>query len=432
MNVRATAATVIAGVVAQGKSLDQMLFWGETQVAARDIALLRELCYGTLRWHPRLAVVLNHLLSKTLKPRDADIHALIICALYQLGHTRIPPHAAINETVVACRTLNKAWAKGLVNAVLRRFQREQESFEALFKDSAPYRGAHPDWLIAAFRKSWPNQFAGLVEANNRRGPMTLRVNRQRGGREEYLASLAAADIVADPTPLSPAGIQLASPVAVAALPGFGEGLVSVQDEAAQLCAQLLDPAPAQRVLDACCAPGGKTCHLLEYQPDIDELIALDIDAHRLLKVEENLARLGLSARTQCADAARLEDWWDGQAFDRILLDAPCSATGVIRRHPDIKLLRKPADIAKLAATQGSLLRQLWTTLVSGGRLLYSTCSVLREENDQVVKGFVESRDDVRVLPIEFASSGLSTDVGWQLLPRNKGHDGFYYAVLEKQ
>ena len=437
MNVRATAATVVARVVVGGSSLDSALALGEPQVDPRDLPLLRELCYGTLRWYPRLSVVVNHLLSKPFKSRDGDIHALIACALYQLTETRIPSHAAINEAVSACRALNKMWAKGLVNAVLRRFQREQETFSDLFKDSEPYQSAHPEWLLSAFRESWPDQLPALIAANNGRGPLTLRVNLQRCQRDHYLAQLADVDIAASATSLSRVGIQLATPTPVTALPGFNEGLFSVQDEAAQLCAELLDPQPGHRVLDACSAPGGKACHLLEYQPGIRELLALDSDAERLLKVEESLARLGLSARTQCGDAAKLDDWWDGIPFERILLDAPCSARGVIRRHPDIKLLRKPADIAKLAAVQAELLEQLWLSLAPGGRLLYATCSVLSVENDQVVEKFVASHSDVRVLPVEFdalcaAESALTAGgPGRQLLPTLNSHDGFYYALLEK-
>ena len=431
MSIRATAATVISRIVAKGVSLDSALAWGEQQVSERDRPLLRELCYGTLRWYPRLALVVNVLLSKPLKSRDGDLHALMVCALYQLSDTRIPAHAAINETVAACRALDKTWAKGLVNAILRRFQREQDTFAGRFKDSAVYQSAHPDWLIAAFRDSWPDQIAAIIAGNNGRGPMTLRVNQQSCERDQYLAQLMELDIAAQATALSAVGIQLTTPLAVTALPGFAEGLLSVQDEAAQVCAPLLDPKPGHRVLDACSAPGGKTCHLLEHQPEISELVALDSDAERLLKVEESLARLGLAARVQCADAASLEDWWDGKPFERILLDAPCSATGVIRRHPDIKLLRKATDIAKLALVQAELLTQLWATLAQGGRLLYATCSVLAVENDQVVKGFIESHSDASVLPIEL-SAGLTTEMGWQLLPEPNRYDGFYYALLEKR
>ncbi len=436
MSVRATAAAIVFQVVVQGRSLDSVLDREDAQVLVRDQALLRELCYGTLRWYPRFEVVLNHLLDKPLKPKDADLHALLACALYQLTAMRIPPHAAINETVAACQTLGKGWAKGMVNAILRRYQREQDTFEDLFKDCNVYWSAHPDWLLSAIRESWPDQLEAIVEANNSRAPMTLRVNQLRCRRDDYLLKLVKAGIAASPTSFSEVGIQLDAPQQVVALPGFEVGLVSVQDEAAQLCAQLLDPAPGQRVLDACSAPGGKACHLLEYQPEIRELVALELDAERLHKVEGNLVRLGLSARTLCADAAKPDQWWDGTPFERILLDTPCSASGVIRRHPDIKVLRKPADIAKLVVVQATLLEQLWPTLASGGILLYATCSVLSDENDRVVSEFVQSRSDASLLPVVFEGKlkpGLATGhVGQQLLPRVGGHDGFYYALLEKQ
>ena len=436
MSVRATAAAIVFQVVGQGRLLDSVLDREDAQVSVRDQGLLRELCYGTLRWYPRFEVVLNHLLDKPLKSKDADLYALLACALYQLTATRIPPHAAINETVAACQTLGKGWAKGLVNAILRRYQREQGTFEGLFKDCNAYWSAHPDWLLSAIRDSWPDQLEAIVEANNSRAPMTLRVNQLRCRREDYLLKLVEAGIAASPTSFSEVGIQLDAPQPVVALPGFEAGLVSVQDEAAQLCAQLLDPAPGQRVLDACSAPGGKACHLLEYQPEIRELVALELDAERLHKVEDNLARLGLSARTLCADAARPDQWWDGTPFERILLDTPCSASGVIRRHPDIKVLRKPADIAKLVVVQATLLEQLWPALAPGGILLYATCSILTDENDRVVSEFVQSRSDASLLPVVFEEKpkpGLATGhVGQQLLPGVGGHDGFYYALLEKQ
>ncbi len=260
--------------------------------------------------------------------------------------------------------------------------------------------------------------------------MTLRINTRRLDRETCLARLEAAGIAARAAPLAPTGVYLDTPQSVESLPGFTDGELSIQDEAAQLCAGLLAPSAGERVLDACCAPGGKTGHLLEYQPGLRELVALDSDAERLERVSENLQRLGLAATLRAADAGAVEDWWDGAPFDRILLDAPCSATGVIRRHPDIKLLRRPDDVAKLATVQGRLLNRLWQTLAPGGRLLYATCSVLPAENDAVVGAFAADRGDCRVLPID-TDGGLATSCGRQLFPRPDGHDGFYYALLEK-
>mgnify|MGYP005816837217 CR=1 FL=1 len=430
-DLRAAAACVIAAVVQRGQSLSTALPAQANTVAARDRPLLHELCYGTLRWHPRLAAIIAQLMVKPLKARDADLHALIACALYQLEHTRVPPHAALHAAVAACAGLGKPWAKGLVNALLRRFQRERAQLDSALAADTSYRTAHPPWLAEAFRRDWPEQAEALMAANNDRAPMTLRVNRTRGTRAAYLERLAAAGIPATPTAHSPDGIRLAVPRAVTELPGFDAGLISVQDEAAQLCAALLAPQPGQRVLDACCAPGGKTGHLLELEPGIGELVAIDNDAERLQKVAANLSRLGLNAHLLAADAGATAAWWDGVPFDRILLDAPCSATGVLRRHPDIKLLRRPGDIATLAATQARLLAGLWETLARGGRLLYATCSVLRAENDAVVMAFAAARSDVRVRPLA-DHPGLATAAGRQWLPAVGGNDGFYYALLERR
>lgn len=430
-DLRAAAARAIAAVAQRGQSLSTALPAQASSVAPRDRPFLHELCYGTLRWHPRLAAIIARLLAKPLKERDADLHALIACALYQLEHTRVPPHAAIHAAVAACAALGKPWAKGLVNALLRRFQRERAQLDLALATDTDYRTAHPPWLAEAFRHDWPEQAEALMAANNDRAPMTLRVNRARGTRTAYLEQLAAAGIPATPTAHSPDGIRLATPRAVSELPGFDAGLVSVQDEAAQLCASLLAPQPGQRVLDACCAPGGKTGHLLEQEPGIGELVAIDSDAERLQKVAENLARLGLHARLLTADAGTPADWWDGAPFDRILLDAPCSATGVLRRHPDIKLLRRADDIVTLAATQARLLAGLWEILAPGGLLLYATCSVLRAENDAVVTAFAATRPDAHIRHIP-AHPGVATAAGRQWLPAAAGNDGFYYALLEKR
>ncbi|MGE3296883.1 MAG: 16S rRNA (cytosine(967)-C(5))-methyltransferase RsmB [Porticoccaceae bacterium] len=430
-DLRAAAARAIAAVAQHGQSLGAALPAQADAVAARDRPLLHELCYGTLRWHPRLAAIIARLMAKPLKERDADLHALIACALYQLEHTRVPPHAAIHAAVAACVALGKPWAKGLVNALLRRFQRERAQLDMALAGDTGYRTAHPAWLAEAFRRDWPAQAEALMAANNDRAPMTLRVNRTRGTRGAYLERLAAAGISATPTARSPDGIRLAVPRAVTDLPGFDAGLVSVQDEAAQLCAALLAPQPGQRVLDACCAPGGKTGHLLELEPGIGELVAIDNDGERLQKVAANLSRLGLNAHLLTADAGATADWWDGVPFDRILLDAPCSATGVLRRHPDIKLLRRPGDIAALAATQARLLAGLWEILAPGGRLLYATCSVLRAENDAVVTAFAATRPDAYICQIP-DHPGVATTAGRQWLPAVAGNDGFYYALLERR
>jgi 16S rRNA (cytosine967-C5)-methyltransferase len=430
VQVRVAAVKVLLAVTRDGVSLNQCLPELLTQVVERDRPLLQDLCYGTLRWYPRLNTLLKVLLEKPFRSKDQDIHVLLACALYQIMETRIPDHAAVNEAVAVIKQLKKPWAKGLVNGVLRRFIRERESLNEQLEDKSVYLHAHPKWLYKRIEQAWPQQSTAIFAANNHPGPMTLRVNQQCQSRAEYLATLQATGIDARATALSADGVQLLKATSVDAIPGFAEGQLSVQDEAAQLAAQLLGLEPGQRVLDACCAPGGKTCHILEREPKLDELLALDIDESRLERVRENFERLNVRANLVAADAAATDEWWDGQMFDCILLDAPCSATGVIRRHPDIKLLRKPDDIARLAQLQAELLDALWPLLKSGGKLLYATCSILPEENDASIAGFIARQSDVEVITIA-AEVGIQTSVGRQLLPTIDGHDGFYYALLSK-
>ncbi|TNE77817.1 MAG: 16S rRNA (cytosine(967)-C(5))-methyltransferase RsmB, partial [Gammaproteobacteria bacterium] len=344
--------------------------------------------------------------------------------------TRIPPHAAVNEAVATTLSLKKKWAKGLVNAVLRRFLRERDALTEKLADNPVFETAHPQWLLDTLGQAWPEQLEALLAANNLQPPMCLRVNRTRGSREQYQQRLAEANIQASATAHSDDGLLLQQPCDVNSLPGFASGDVSVQDEAAQLAAPLLDTSPGQRILDACCAPGGKTGHLLELLQGDAEVVALDVSPLRLQRVEENLERLGLQAALIAADALDTDSWWDGRPFDRILLDAPCSATGVIRRHPDVKLLRSPADIAKLAALQLALLKALWPLLKEGGMLLYATCSVLPGENDQVVEEFLRGTPGVELEPVP-TGAGIATSAGRQLLPQPEGHDGFYFARLKK-
>ena len=427
---RAAAAKVIANVL-RGQSLSTLLPEYVDSVAEKDRSLFKEMCFGSLRWYPQIAILIKQLVQKPLKEKDLEIQGLIACGLYQLAHMRISEHASINETVAATKALNRIWAKGLVNAVLRTFQREKLALLDEYKDHLVFQHAHPKWLIKKLNEAWPpNDVLSIIEANNQRGPMTLRVNTTKISRNDYLAKLKDADIQAHKTPNASSGIQLLSAVDVTQLPEFASGAVSVQDEAAQLAASLLQLESGQRVLDACCAPGGKTCHMLEMQPKIASLVGVDSEPRRLVRVKENLTRLDLCAKLIAADAGELTSWWDKKPFQRILLDAPCSATGVIRRHPDIKILRKPADIDKLITTQTRLLQRLWQTLANEGILVYATCSVLPEENDHIVKSFIEGRVDVEVVTIQ-ATWGKTTPYGRQLFPVPKGHDGFYYAKLRK-
>jgi 16S rRNA (cytosine967-C5)-methyltransferase len=428
--VRVAAAKVIASVLQDDGSLSTLLPQYASKVEERDRGLLQQLCYGTLRYYPRIATYLNLLLAKPFKAKDQDLAAVLACSLYQLLETRVPPHAAVNEAVATCKALKKVWAKGLVNAVLRRFIRERAELDETLKNNPIFNTAHPDWLVSLWREAWPDQLDDIILANNTQPPMTLRVNSRHLNQEQYLEQLKTAGIDASATPFSHDGIMLKSPRDVLTLPGFFKGDVSVQDEAAQLSAQLLSLESGQRVLDACCAPGGKTCHILELLDNVGDVVALDLAPNRLERVEENLERLGLQAELIAADAADTKAWWDNKPFDRILLDAPCSATGVIRRHPDVKLLRKPADVAKLAELQLTLLKALWPLLESGGVLLYATCSSLPQENDQVILEFIRSIDNASVEKVAI-TAGIETPVGRQLLPQVNGHDGFYYALLRK-
>ena len=430
LSTRAAAAEVIAKVL-RGQSLSALLPEYSGKVDEKDRPLLKELCFGSLRWYPQIAIILKGLIEKPLREKDLEIQGLVASGIYQLMHMRIAEHAIINETVSAVGNLNRPWAKGLVNAVLRNFQRQQQDILDKEGENPVFQTAHPKWLLKKINDAWPSEIASqIIKANNQRAPMTLRVNDLHTSREDYLSTLEDAGIVASATDYSAQGVLLETPRDVTELPGFSDGDISVQDEAAQLAAHLLLLGSGQRVLDACCAPGGKTCHILESQPDLTSLLAIDLEPRRLVRVTENLERLGLEAELKAADANNLDRWWDGKAFDRILLDAPCSATGVIRRHPDIKILRKPADIDKLAALQTQILVSLWQTLKPGGILVYATCSVLPAENDQIIRGFITSQDDAQLMPID-AIWGIATDHGRQLFPLENGNDGFYYSRLKK-
>jgi 16S rRNA (cytosine967-C5)-methyltransferase len=428
-NVRVVAAEAI-GQVLRGRSLSTVLPKYSQKVADNDQSLLKELCFGTLRWYPQLQAIVNRLMSKPIKDKEREIQALLACGIYQLMYMRVADHAAINETVAATVKLKRLWAKGLVNAVLRNFQRQQQQITEQLANTAEFETAHPQWLINRIQKAWPEQAREILTANNHQAPMCLRVNANHCSRDDYLKLLADKEIQASKTEHSSVGIWLNSPRDVTELPGFEDGWVSVQDESAQLAASLLDVQPDHVVLDACCAPGGKTCHILESEPKLAALTAIDLEASRLERCKDNLQRLNLQANLIAADVGAIEAWWDNNPFDRILLDAPCSASGVIRRHPDIKLLRKDTDIDNLSKIQTELLEKVWKTLRKGSMLIYATCSVLPQENDQVVAQFLATNNDASVVKIE-ADWGKATDFGRQIFPSAKGGDGFYYSRLQK-
>ncbi|PYC29431.1 16S rRNA (cytosine(967)-C(5))-methyltransferase [Aquipseudomonas alcaligenes] len=430
MNPRLAAARALAAVLNGKASLGSSLPPLLDRVEQRDRGLAQDLAFGTARWQPRLQLLADKLLQKPFKAADRDVEALLLVGLYQLLYTRIPAHAAIGETVACVDKLKKSSLKGLLNAVLRNAQRDHEVLFAELERDPVLHTAHPRWLQKRLKADWPEHWQAICAANNQHPPLILRINRRHGSRDAYLAELRCAGIEAEPCTFSRDGIRLLQPCDVKGLPGFLEGRVSVQDEAAQLAAELLDLVSGQRVLDACAAPGGKTCHLLEAEPGLQEVIALDLEPARLARVQENLERLRLKATLIAADGRATKVWWDGQPFQRILLDAPCSATGVIRRHPDIKLTRKEEDIAALAQLQGELLDALWPTLAVGGVLLYATCSVLPQENSDNIAAFLQRTPGARELDIP-GTFGLKQAHGRQLLPQADGHDGFYYAKLIK-
>lgn len=430
MNVRAVAAQTLAQVFGEGRSLATALPPALARINTRDRGLLQELCHGVCRWYPQLQRLLEELLERPLAAAEQGVRALLLVGLYQLWHLRVPEHAAVSETVAAARQLQKPWAAGLANAILRNAIRRRQALMQALENDLQAVTAHPRWLLERLQQDWPEDWSAIVAANNARPPFVIRVNPRCGDREDYRQRLAEKGWIAERTLAAAMGLVLQDPVEVTELPGFDKGWVSVQDAAAQLAAPLLRLESGQRVLDACAAPGGKTGHLLEYQPSV-ELTALDRDAERLQHVQANLDRLQAKARLIPGDAAEPASWWDGVPFERILLDAPCSATGVIRRHPDVKLLRRESDIAALAQQQRRLLLSLWPLLRPGGHLLYVTCSVLRQENDDLIAAFLASQKDAEEVPID-AEWGRPLARGRQLLPGEAGMDGFYYASLYKR
>jgi 16S rRNA (cytosine967-C5)-methyltransferase len=452
---RIVAAQVIAQLLKQQGSLASLLPQKCETLSPQEQSFVKELCYGCCRWYPVLNEALNQSLKQKLKPKDADIKAILLLGLYQLEFMRTAEYAAINESVNAVNYFKKQWAKNLVNAILRGFQRDQQTI--FNKAQQKNKSNHPKWLESEIKKAWPVYATAIFAANNQAPPLTLRVNQQRYSREQYIQLLCDAGIEVSPAPISKDGLYLHSPMSVTALPDFEKGAVSVQDEAGQLAAQLLQLKPKLRVLDACCAPGGKTCHIGEAEPSLSKIVAVDIEARRLKRVEENLERLKISADVICGDASDPQQWWDGQLFDRILLDAPCSATGIIRRQPDIKLLREPEHIKTLTQLQYRLLCELWPLLKDGGILLYATCSILPQENTRLIEQFLNNTSDAIVDPMivdtitldsdnkdtsnSMPTFGIEQPFGRQLLPlvnlledetvAKQSHDGFYYCRLKK-
>lgn len=426
---RALAARAVQQVLQEGRTLDVALAGELATARADDRGFIQEMAYGALRWAHQLQAIVGWYVQRPLKADDQDIAALLLVGLYQLHHMRLPAHVVVMETVEAAAALGKPWVKSLVNAVLRNVQRDAAQVRARIEADAALQSSHPDWLLARFQQAWPAHWRAICAANNERPPMTLRVNLSKLSRAAYLEKLTEAGLTAAPLAVSDCALKLGAPCAVTDLPGFADGEVSVQDGAAQLAAIWLDSRPGERVLDACAAPGGKACHVLERAAV--ELVAVDRDGARLERLNQNLRRLQLAADVIAADAAEPAAWWDGRPFQRILLDAPCSASGVIRRHPDIKHHRRPSDLERLARGQARLLAGLWPLLAPGGKLLYVTCSILPEENEEQITRFLAEHADAAPTPL-VTDIGHARPVGVQLLPGEHELDGFYYACLQKR
>lgn len=431
LNLRAHATRLLGQILFEGYSLSALL--PEYKKACRepkDAAFLQSLVFGTLRHYYLLEQLYKPLLKSPLPDKDQICYPLICVGVYQLKFMRVPHHAVLSETVEAARVLGKPRLTGLINAVLRNYLRQQDSLEtrALRASEAKYN--HPAWMIRRIQKDWPDQWQAIFAANNSHPPLSLRVNTRCITTAEYLEMLSAAGISAERAdPMLPA-ISLNAACDVRELPGFASGCFYAQDVAAQAAATLLDLKPAQRVLDVCAAPGGKTTHIAEIEPKLAALLAVDNAPERCARIIENLERLQHKATVIEGDACSPDSWWDGQAFDRILVDAPCSATGVIRRHPDIKLLRRETDVAVLAEQQRKLLDAVWPMLKPGGILVYTTCSILNEENEAVVAGFVKNHADALISTIDM-TVGIKRTLGHQVLPGQGNRDGFYYARLQK-
>ena len=427
VDLRADTAWVIFQVLEQGKSSREALAMAQARHNKQDAAWLQEMAMGVFRHLPQLQIWLRELLEQPLKGSKKILEHVILLGFYQQAYSRVSDHAAVAATVNAAEVLGGKSLKGLINAILRNFQRQQLAAQA--SDNPIIQSGLPKWLYKRLANAYPQEIESIVSGMNQPAPIWLRVNQQQCTQHHYCNALTDAGISFALSEQHPDAVILLDRTPITTLPGFTEGWFSVQDGAAQLAAPLLDAQPGERILDCCAAPGGKSAHILERSTALAELIALDSEASRLERMTENLNRLQLHANIVCADAAEVESWWDGKPFDRILLDAPCSATGVIRRHPDIRWLRKSADIEVLEALQYKILTNLWRTLKTGGTLLYATCSVLPVENKAQISRFLQEYSDAQLLPIH---SGESIEQpGQQILPGEQQMDGFYYARLLK-
>jgi 16S rRNA (cytosine967-C5)-methyltransferase len=426
--LRADGATALFSVLEQGQSLRQSFAYLQAQHNEKDRAWLQEMVYGVLRNLPQLQYWLRQLIHKPLKSKQKIIEHLLLLGIYQLAFSRVSTHAAVAETVGACDKLKCKGLKGLVNACLRNFIRQDLNSHR--SEDPRISSGMPKWLYRRLKENYPQNLPELLVAMNSRPPIWLRVNQRQVSLEDFCDALRKQQIQFETSvPETPDAVILRKGYDLTTIPGYPQGWFSAQDGAAQLAAGLLSAKPGERILDACAAPGGKTCHILELQPKLDECVALDLDPQRLQKVAENLERLQLHAVLVQGDAAQPDTWWDGRSFDRILLDAPCSATGVIRRHPDIRWLRKDSDIEQLVQTQARLLESLWPLLKTGGTLVYATCSILKQENRMQILRFLRDHQDAKLAPVH--PQETPDQPGMQILPGDREMDGFYYARLTK-
>jgi 16S rRNA (cytosine967-C5)-methyltransferase len=435
-SARSLAAHAVARLLREGVTLDAALKDALVAADAKLYSPVRSLGYGAVRGYFRHEAILGKLLSTPVRSLDFLVRALLSVALYELEDERTPEYAVVDAAVQTAKATDAVRASGLINAVLRRYLRERKTVDAEIASRPATRHAAPIWLADRFRADWPVRWTQLLAASDSHAPMWLRVNSRLKTTAEYLGQLQQAGIGARAEERVPYAIILDSPCDVHELPGFSEGVVSVQDLGAQCVAFPLMLARGLRVLDACAAPGGKTALIAEREPLLEKLVAIDIDPHRLSRVTENLSRENLTAEVLTGDATAPAKWWDGAPFDRILLDAPCSGLGVIRRHPDIRLRKSPSDIDKLPALQGRLLKSTWDLLAPGGRLVYVTCTVTRSENREVIAAFLKSHPAASIVPSEswegWPGFGEADEFGRQILPGEAGADGFYYAALTKQ
>ena len=427
VNPRAVAAMAVANIVFDHQQLNRTVHHYLPRLSPRDRPFVASLVRGVVRWYWRLNGYASDLLERPLRSRDRDLHCLLLVGIYQLGFMRVPDYASVSESVEAAASLGKPWARSLLNATLRNFSRRlDEGLEVPLPDSLKY--SHPPWMIEKLRGAWPNDWQEILQANNQEPEMVLRVNARFQDVDAYLTRLQEQGIDGRRDAASPWSIRLNKAVAVDDLPGFECGWVSVQDVASQLVAPAAGFAAGQRVLDACAAPGGKSTHIFDLQPDLQELVAVDVDAERCEDMVREFKRTQTKATTLCADSTNPASWWDGRPFDRVIVDAPCSGFGVIRRHPDIKHNRRSEDIDRQVEHQRNLLDALWPLVADGGMLMYTTCSVLPEENEEQIANFVQRFEDCSIRRLN-VGLGQPLIYGHQILPDEQGNDGFYYACM---